>query len=133
MKLRITALVLALLSLTAPACAQESSPAKTTPLSGLITTGNTFQVLSAAATRRSLTIQNNNATDSCQLLVGGPWQAGDTTATTRSVNGASIAAAKAALVLSAGTQYGRYFPFVPNDQILITCATTGDSYYADVQ
>lgn len=128
------ALLIALL-LPGVALAQAPSfPAKTTPLPGLIATGNTFQVIAAAdMNRRSLTIQNNNASDSCQLLVGGPWQAGDTASSSRTVNGASLTAAQASIALTAGMSYTRYFPYVPNDAILITCATTGDSYYADVQ
>lgn len=115
-----------------PAIAQ-TTPAQTTPRPILITTGNTFQVALPSGAKRSMTIQNNNASDTCYLLVGGPWQLGDTTAITRVLNGVTIAASKASIVLTAGQSYARFFPFIPNDQILATCATTGSSLYVDYQ
>lgn len=131
--MRLIALCLAfLLSITAAAA--QSSMAPTAPLPVNITLGNTYQLLMPAGTnRRSLTIQNNNAADSCYVLIGGPWVAGDTTATSRTVNGASLTAAKASLLLLAGGAYTRYEPYIPSDQILVTCATTNSSIYADVQ
>ena len=106
----------------------------------LITTGLTYQqilpVLTNSTYRHSLTIQNNNAADSCELLIvgtGNPFLVGDTTTTSRSVNGISMTALQASIVLSAGQSYTRYFPLAPADQILATCATTGDSLYVDTQ
>jgi hypothetical protein len=116
-----------------PALAQTTLPAKTTPQPIVIATGLTYQVALAAGTRRSLTIQNNNASDTCYLLVGGPWQAGDTTSTSRTINGVSLTGIKGAIMLPAGQAYTRYFPYVPNDAILATCATSSDSLYVDFQ
>jgi hypothetical protein len=108
----------------------------TAPIPGLITTGSTFQILSAAnVNRRSLQIQNNGiGSDNCWLLIGGPWVAGDTLATSRTVNGTSMTAAQAGMLLNPGVAYTRYeASIVPLDQILITCSTSADSYYADIQ
>src|SRR5579859_5918484 len=72
----------------------------------VITTGNTFQkVLSSNANtstpRQALTIQNNNATDSCWITFG-------------VLAGATITAANAAkassILLTAGQSYTRYWP-----------------------
>jgi hypothetical protein len=133
---RLLAAAFSLSLMAAPAAAQ-TVVAQTTNLSALITTGNTFQQIAPAVTgnaqRKSLTIENNNASDTCYLLIGQPFQAGDTTATTRSVNGTTMAATKAAISLAPGGAYTRYYPYIPNDIILATCATTGDSLYVDTQ
>ena len=43
-------------------------------------------------------------------------------------------AAQAAILLQPGQSYTRYWPFVPNDQILGTCTTSSsDSLYVDTQ
>lgn len=82
-----------------------------------ITTGNTFQqVLAAATNRASITIENNNASDSCWLFIG----AGSAT------KGTSI-------LLLAGGAYTRYFPYVPADAIQATCASNSDTLYVDTQ
>jgi hypothetical protein len=118
MKRLILALGL-LLGLSAPAFSQ--TPAATTNGSVVIATGNTFQTVLAAlgpppAQRRSLTIQNNNATDSCWLYVG----AGSAT------KGTSI-------LLLAGGSYVRYSPYIPSDVIQATCASNSDTLYVDTQ
>ena len=69
----ICAFAIAFLLLGAPARAQTN--AATTNGSATITTGNTFQAVLAAlaappATRRSLTIENNNASDNCWVDFG---------------------------------------------------------------
>src|SRR5437879_6204402 len=65
--------------LGSPSFADPSSIAPTTNGSVVIATGNTFQTVLAAVAinnnsltmgRRSLTIQNNNAADSCWIFVG---------------------------------------------------------------
>jgi hypothetical protein len=118
---------------TAFAVADPPIQATTIPTPTKITAGLTYQVIAPSAGRRSLTIQNNNATDSCNIIVGGPWAAGDTTTTSRTINGVSVTGAQAAIVLVAGAAYTRYYPIVPTDAILGTCATTGDSIYVDIQ
>lgn len=113
----------------------------TVPAGAAIVTGNTFQQLlpsiigSTTAVRQSLTIQNNNtSTDNCLLLIGGPWKAGDTTSTSRTINGVSTTAAQAAILLTPALPYTRYWPYVPSDQILGTCASSSsDSIYVDTQ
>jgi hypothetical protein len=101
-----------------PALAQ--TVAQTTNGSVAITTGNTFQTVLTAVTqnnqRRSLTIQNNNASDSCWLFIG----AGSAT------KGTSI-------LLTAAQPYIRYYPYVPSDAIQATCTTTSDTLYVDTQ
>ena len=90
----------------------------------IITTGNTFQTIVTAGPKQSLTIQNNNATDSCWLSFG-------------TFSGATITAANAtkgrSILLLAGGSLTRYWPFVPSDEIEATCATTSDTMYIDVQ
>jgi hypothetical protein len=117
---RLAALLLAVCLGAAPAFAQ-SMAAQTANGSVVITAGNAFQTVLAAlaappAQRRSLTIQNNNATDSCWLFIG------SATAT----KGTSI------LLLSGGS-YTRYYPYVPSDAIQATCTTTADTLYVDAQ
>lgn len=101
-----------------------------------ITTGNTFQLVQGATnTRRSLTIQNNNASDNCYLNVDGTVQAGQTTASTVTTDGTkvTITTVKASILLLPGAAYTRYYPYVPADAIVVTCASSGDSVYVDMQ
>lgn len=131
---RLAILLLALALFTPCQAIAQSSPAPSLPLPVLITVGGTFQVLRPSnENRRSLTIQNNNDTDGCRLLIGGPWQAGDTQATTRTINGVTVNGKQGSISLVAAGSYTRYAPYVPNDQILVTCTTTGSSVYVDVQ
>ena len=134
-----------------PARAQGAAEVQVVPqdvttlnLSQTITTGLTYQTLVPAASlstgnfmpaRRSLTIQNNNSSDACELIVGtNQITSGTTTTTTNiTINGKTVTAAQASIALSAGGSYQRYAPFVPADAIYGTCATTGDSLYIDVQ
>lgn len=115
-------LLLALLLFMAVPAAAQQIPTNygTLNSSAVITTGNTFQTLLAATTsatrRRSLTIENNNATDSCWVFVG----AGSAT------KGTSI-------LLLAGGSYTRYWPFIPSDAIQATCASNSDTLYVDTQ
>lgn len=114
--------LLAILSLLVCAPALAQTPAATTNSSAVIATGNTFQSVLAAlgappAQRRSLTIENNNATDSCWIFIG---------ATGSAAKGTSI-------LLLPGGSYTRYYPYVPSDNIAATCATTSDTLYVDSQ
>lgn len=85
--------------------------------SATIATGNTFQtVLAASSSRKSLTIQNNNAADSCWVFIG-----------------AGSAAKGTSILLLAAGSYTRYFPYVPSDAIQATCTTTADTLYVDTQ
>lgn len=112
----VAALFAAFYLLTGGSFAQTAIP--TTNSSITITTGNTFQNLFSGIGRgrRSLTIQNNNASDSCWIFIG----SGSATKAT-------------SILLLAGQAYTRYYPFLPSDVIQATCATTADSLYADVQ
>jgi hypothetical protein len=122
-----------------PAMAQQTNTQPTVAAPVLITAGLTFQqVLPVVQSngRHSVTIENNNATDKCNVIivgVGSPWLVGDTTATSRTVNGTSMTAAQASMTLAAGQVYSRYYPYIPSDQFLATCTTTGDSLYVDTQ
>lgn len=115
--IRLLSFLLALV-LGASGAYAQSRPinAPTLPGSVVITTGNTFQTVLTAKNRQSLTIQNNNATDSCWVFIG----AGSAT------KGTSI-------LLLAGGSYTRYFPFIPNDAIQATCASNSDTLYVDTQ
>jgi hypothetical protein len=90
----------------------------TTTASVVITTGGTFQTILAASTNKSsLTIQNNNASDSCWIQLG---------------SSQSITEGHA-IELLAGQAYTRYFPYVPADAISGTCASNSDTMYVDYQ
>jgi hypothetical protein len=134
----------ALLLISASAFAQPSTlgdPVPTNNTSVKITTGLTYQQILPAVpvnsgARRSVTIQNNQtSTDNCFLVIGTNQivPATTTTATAITINGVSVTAAQASIVLGPGTAYQRYFPYVPSDIIYGTCATTGDSMYVDTQ
>ena len=87
----------------------------------VIAIGGTFQTvlastLGTSTPRKALTIENNNATDSCWVYLG----SGSAT------EGTSI-------LLLAGGSYSRYWPFVPSDAIKATCANTSDTLYVDYQ
>jgi len=117
----------------------QTNTATTTAAPIKITTGLTYQQvmpLVQSNNRHSISIQNNNATDNCELIIvgaGSPWLAGDTTATSRTINSVSMTGAQASILLLPGGSYTRYYPFIPSDQILGTCASTGDSLYVDTQ
>lgn len=119
---RILAACLFALWLISPASAQ--TVAQTTRVPTAITTGNTFQTILPAVTsnnqRRSLQIQNNNATDSCWLDYGIGVTAGN--------------ASKAnAILLLPGASFTRYTPLIPGDEFEATCATTADTLRVDIQ
>jgi hypothetical protein len=115
-RLAVASLFLALSCLGALA----QTVAQTQNGSVTITTGNTFQTILTAITqnnqRRSLTIANNNATDSCWLFIG----SGSATKAT-------------SILLLPGGSYTRYSSYIPSDAIQATCSTTSDSVYVDVQ
>lgn len=115
---RFAAILFALL-LAGPAVAQ-SIVAQTTNSSVAITAGGTFQTILAAVTqnnqRRSLTISNNNATDSCRLFIG-----------------SGTATVGNSIMLLPGGSYTRYYPYIPSDAIQATCTTTADTLYVDTQ
>lgn len=110
--------VLLLAALAAPAAAQTAAP--TTNGSVAIAAGNTFQTVLAAVTgftqRRSLTIQNNNGTDSCWVYVG-----------------AAAATKATSILLLPGGSYTRYYPYLPSDAIQATCTNTANTLYVDTQ
>lgn len=82
----------------------------------VIATAGTFQsILAALNNKSSLTIQNNNATDTCWIQIG---------------SSQSITEGHA-IELLAGQAYTRYFPYVPADAIQGTCANNSDTMYVD--
>lgn len=118
----LAAVVLLALWLTSPLAAQ--TVAQTTRVPTSITTGNTFQTILPAVTsnnqRKSLEIQNNNATDNCWIDFGIGVTAGN--------------ASKAnAYLLQPGWALTRYTPYIPADEIEATCATTADTLRVDFQ
>lgn len=104
--------------------AQAQTVATTTRTPIVITAGNTFQTILAAVTsnnqRRSLQIQNNNATDSCWLDYGIGVTAGNATK-------------GAAFLLLPGGSFTRYYPYIPSDEIEATCTSTSDTMRVDIQ
>lgn len=87
-----------------------------------IATGGTFQVAIASTAAsgngpRSLTVQNNNTgtTENCWVYVG------TTPTIARSIR------------LLPGGSYTRYWPFIPSDDIRVTCDTNGSTVYVDYQ
>lgn len=96
----------------------SSAPVTIVPI--VIATGNTFQQVLAASTinnRFSITIQNNNATDSCWVFLG-----------------PNASATKAtSILLLAGGSYTRYYPYIPSNAIQVTCVSTSDTMYLDTQ
>src|SRR5882724_10006994 len=85
-------------TLCSPALAQAPQGFGTLNSSAAITAGNTFQQLLAAnAKRRSLTIQNNNASDSCWIFIG------PTASATKATS----------MLLFPGGSYNRYYPYIP--------------------
>ena len=115
------ALALLAILFAAPAGAQ-TAPATTTNHAVTITLGGTFQtVLTRNTGRRSITIQNNNAsTDNCWIIFGQNVTAGTATAGT-------------AIILAPGQGYSRFFPYIPLDEIEATCTNTNDTLYVDTQ
>jgi hypothetical protein len=106
-------------ALSFPAFGQSMAP--TLNLSVTIAVASSFQsvpgLTAGATSRRSLTIQNNNATDSCWVFLGPT---------------ASATKARAILLIPGGS-YQRYYPYIPNDNVAVTCATAGDFVYVDTQ
>lgn len=100
----------------------------------VIVAGNTFQtILPASAGRRSLTVQNNNGTDSCWLDFG----QSSALSLTGIPSGTSLTAAAAtktgAILLLAGGSYSRYYPYTPSDELQATCTTTADTMRVEYQ
>lgn len=124
-------LAAALLCIASPLYAQNAIATRNN--TAIIAAANTYQSLLIAGSRRSLTIENNNATDSCWIEVSGLVAVGDTTATAKTINGVSVTAQKASIALLPGGSYTRYYPFIPNGAIVGTCASLGDSIYLDIQ
>ena len=122
------------LSLTHAAHAQSVSPAPLSNTSQAITTGNTYQqLLAASSVRKSITIENNNSADTCYIDPTGTVQPGDTTATSESIGGKTLTAIKGSIELLPGGAWTRYYPFIPSNTIVGTCASSSDSLYVDVQ
>lgn len=120
MRKLLAACSVALFAFIAPVYADQPSTAGTINGSITIAAGNTFQQALPASTlnnRRSLTVQNNNATDSCWIFIG------PTASATKATS----------ILLLAGGSYTRYYPYVPSDVIAATCATTSDTLYVDTQ
>ena len=111
-------LILVLLLIATPAWAQNNR--NTINGSVTVATGNTYQVLLTANQRWSVTIQNNNTTDSCWIQFG------------VGVTAANATKAKS-IVLLPGGSWQRYYPYVPSDEIEGTCTTTSDTIYVDTQ
>jgi copper(I)-binding protein len=133
--IRVTLLATAcLLATVAGAAAQSAIPSGNWSVK--ITTGNTFQIVQGANNaRRALTIQNNNAADSCYVNIDGSVVAGNTTSTTVTTSDSkqSMTAAQASILLVPGGSYTRYYPYTDGGPITVTCATAGDSLYVGIQ
>lgn len=104
--------------------AYSGAPVNRATVNGSVTisTGKTFQValasiLGTSTQRQALTIVNNNETgDNCWVFLG-----------------AASAMTPTSILLTKGSMYQRYWPFVPSDEVQVTCNTTGSSLYIDTQ
>jgi len=126
--------IAALLALCAPAFGGADAIVSQN-FSATITTGNTFQTLRPLTqTYNSLTIQNNlTSADNCWVEVTGLVAAGNTLSTTVVTGNATVTSQQASILLTPGSSYQRYYPYLPRGPIVVTCATTGDSIYVDIQ
>ena len=116
----IRSFLLGLALLLAPSAAFAQTIAVTTNRSIVIATGNTFQVALASGSYRSITIQNNNASDNCWISFG------------KTITAANATVGKS-IFLAAGQGYSRFYPYIPADEIEATCATTLSTLYVDTQ
>jgi hypothetical protein len=106
-------------------------PVPTVGVSTTITAGGTFQqVLPSvpvnSGARRSLTIQNNNGTATCEA-------AGNCDYCWLHIGASTPTSTPNAIQLGVGQAYTRYYPYVPSDAIQATCTTSGDFLYVDSQ
>lgn len=133
----MTRFIIVLLALLLPQMAAAQSAIGTINGSVKITTGLTFQqIFPASGQRNSLQIENNNttSTENCWINDDGTVVAGNTTATSVTINGIAMTAAQASILLAPnGGSYTRYYPHTPNAIIVGTCTSTADSIYASVQ
>jgi hypothetical protein len=124
---------------SSPAVAEPPVDIPEANLSIKVATGNTYQAIVPALpnppqqSRRSITIENNNATDICEIDVTGAVAIGDTTATAHTIGGVSLTAIQASIRLLPGGSWQRYYPFIPSNAIVGTCDSTGDSLYVSGQ
>jgi hypothetical protein len=143
--MKIKLILLCLLLGISPAWSQafvrgQAQTLPSTNSSVIITTGLTYQLLLAASTtRHSLTIENNqtSGTDLCYILYGSNVTvvAGTTTTSSTSIvtGASSLTAAQVSITIGPQQAFTRYWPNIPQEAIYVTCATTSDSLYADVQ
>jgi hypothetical protein len=118
---------------------------QTTGQSAIITTGGTFQTLlstqPAGTIRNSISAQNNqiSGTDVCYVLYGDAniksqvTPGTTTTSSNLTINGNSVPAGNAAIILNPGQMWTRQYPINPGDEVFVTCVSTGDSLYVDTQ
>ena len=134
--MRRSLVALALAGVLAFGCgrARAQSALSTDNRSQKITTGNTYQLVEAANNvRRMVQIENNNTnTDDCWVNDDGTVAASNTTSTNVTVHGTTMTAAQASIRLTPGNAYTRYYPYVPDGPIVVTCTSTGDSMYAGI-
>lgn len=115
------------------ALAQSTTPGSLTNHSQPVATGNTYQQLLAAAVHKSVSIQNNNATDTCEIDPTGTVNGGDTTSTSKTIGGKTLTAIQVSIELLPGQAWTRYYPYIPNNAIVGTCSSSSDSIYVDTQ
>lgn len=111
-----------------PALAQNARTTRIVPT--VIAAGGTFQQILPAGQKFGFFIQNNNATDSCNVIFG-----------TLSTTGAQVTVANGnatagnSFLLTTGGVINMFSPnaYVPSDPILATCANTSDTLAVYVQ
>lgn len=117
-RILVLAFSAALLSGPAFAVAVTSTAEPTVHENGTITTGGTFQQISAGTfLRKTFEFYNNNASDACYLYFG-------------VITDATLAKSQK---VTAGAYYGRFANTVPSDAINVTCTTTSDTFQAQEQ
>jgi hypothetical protein len=117
---RVAALAISCLLSSSPTFAQQT-PASTRILVTIVI-GNKFQEVlpenNTARDRRALIIENkNNNGDNCWVFVGSGRATKE----------------NSDKVLAPGDQYLEYWPFVPSDEIQVTCASTSDILNVEYQ
>jgi hypothetical protein len=132
---KVWIVVCALLLFIPAAYSQNPQPAFSSNASVTIAVGGTYQqVRPPTQAYNSLTVQNNNTTtDNCFLELTGLVVAGNTTATSVVTTNGTVTAQQASILIQPGGSYQRYYPKLPRNAIMVTCATAGDSFYVDFQ
>lgn len=104
--------------------------------SAKITTGLTYQTVLPLGQYKSIIIESNNTnaqSDTCYVEGSGKIPAGNTTSTNVTTPNGTMTSAQASATLGYNGSYTRTWPLIPPGPFVVTCTTTGDSVYIEVQ